>query len=324
MTEAEGSLLATAIVLTADTMVLGEGSPGDVVDLDLIGHSRGAVVISQALQDLDGTTFPALAGGFKKMTLLDPHPANNGYSKPDYSAGSDRLSRALVRIYRWLQAHMQDPQVIIPPNVDEADLYYQHSPASAFPRGSEEAHLNLWGEDPSLIVNQSSAPLTVLNLTGDVDPDFGTIGHSEVPLWYDKYIVQQGIVFQGYSGPGDSVDQSAIALAAAPVASSSASPPAEQPLSGDRSLSDWRHHGRSPVPIGRPSVDFLSGMHPVDALIAPTTSRANQSLQPTLIIALDDAMTDRAEESASIAAVPTSRALVRFRVGPHPSRSPRW
>ena len=211
VTEAEGSLLATAIVLTADTMVLAEGSPGDVVDLDLIGHSRGAVVISQALQDLDGTTFPALAGGFKKMTLLDPHPANNGYSKPDYSAGSDRLSRALVRIYRWLQAHMQDPQVIIPPNVNEADLYYQHSPASAFPRGSEEAHLNLWGEDPSLIVNQSSAPLTVLKLTGDVDPDFGTIGHSEVPLWYDEYIVQQGIVFQGYSGPGDSVDQSAIA-----------------------------------------------------------------------------------------------------------------
>ena len=51
-------------------------------------------------------------------------------------------------------------------------------------------------------------------------------------------------------------------------------------------------------------------MHPVDALIAPTTSRANQSLQETLIIALDDAMTGRAEESASIAAVPTSRALV--------------
>src|SRR5262249_60530311 len=135
------------------------------------GHSRGAVVISQALQDLVGTTDSVLDGGFKKMTLLDPHPANNHFAKPDYSAGSDRESKVAARIYKWFQDRMQDPQVVIPPNVDDADLYYQHSPAWAFPAGSGEAHLNLWGESPSLITNMSSAPLTSLNLTGYVDPD---------------------------------------------------------------------------------------------------------------------------------------------------------
>src|SRR5207249_11553918 len=58
--------------LTSD----GQALPGSVVDLHLIGHSRGSVVISQALQDLAGTTIPELQGGFKRMTMLDPHPAN--------------------------------------------------------------------------------------------------------------------------------------------------------------------------------------------------------------------------------------------------------
>ena len=71
---AAGNMLFSQIVANADQLAAGHA--GDVVDLHLIGHSRGAVVVTQALQDLVGTTDPRLAGGYFKLTLLDPHPAH--------------------------------------------------------------------------------------------------------------------------------------------------------------------------------------------------------------------------------------------------------
>ena len=134
VTQAEGSLLATAIVLTADVAVLSDGRPGDVVNLDVIGHSRGSVVISQALQDLVGTTDSVLDGGYKAMTMLDPHPANNSFATQTASFGNNTFSQLVVKpFYIAFQFAAQDPQVIIPSNVDRADLYFQHAPASAFP-----------------------------------------------------------------------------------------------------------------------------------------------------------------------------------------------
>ena len=53
--------------------------PGDVVDLHLIGHSRGGDVVSLAAGLLDRSA-PPLGGGFLELTLLDPHPARNGPS----------------------------------------------------------------------------------------------------------------------------------------------------------------------------------------------------------------------------------------------------
>ena len=51
---------------------------GDVVDLELIGHSRGAVVVNQAFTDLQAATahIKQLVGGYWREVLLDPHPAN--------------------------------------------------------------------------------------------------------------------------------------------------------------------------------------------------------------------------------------------------------
>jgi hypothetical protein len=200
VTQAEGLLLAVSIRFAADIMILNQGSGGDVVDLDLIGHSRGAVVISQALQDLLGTTDPALAGGYKTMTLLDPHPANNSFAAQTASFGSNFFAQRVVKpAYVAFQAAAADPQVVIPPNVDQADLYFQHTPAQAFPvLPNFEAIVNLWGEDQSLIINQSSAHLGILDLTGTVDASLGFIGHSEVPLWYDEWVVRTGKVFAGY------------------------------------------------------------------------------------------------------------------------------
>ena len=71
-----GLNLATEIRGTAREMAT---ESNDVVDLRLIGHSRGAVVITQAVLSL--AMFdpgpPQLKLGFVELTMLDPHPAQN-------------------------------------------------------------------------------------------------------------------------------------------------------------------------------------------------------------------------------------------------------
>ena len=54
----------------------GDVPNGAVVDIQLIGHSRGAVVITQAMLDLqkDLRKIPQAAGGYWLLTYLDPHP----------------------------------------------------------------------------------------------------------------------------------------------------------------------------------------------------------------------------------------------------------
>jgi len=194
VTITQGQNLANQIQAAADALVANYGNPGDVVDLQVIGHSRGAVVVSQALLDLELISDPVLNGGYKKMTLLDPHPANNSFASQDYSSGGSLFDNYVaVPIYRSFQATAVDPQVVIPIDVNEAEIYYQHSSALDFSVFNSEGNLNLWGEDPSLIVNYSTAPLTVVNLTDNVDPSLGPIGHSEVPLYYEKYVIQAGL-----------------------------------------------------------------------------------------------------------------------------------
>src|SRR5262249_51214440 len=58
---------------------IGAG-PNDVIDVHLIGHSPGSIVISQAATYLDPARpnqLPQLRRSFVKMTMLDPHPAND-------------------------------------------------------------------------------------------------------------------------------------------------------------------------------------------------------------------------------------------------------
>ena len=54
-------------------------SGNDVIDVQLIGHSRGTSVVGRAIQDLLShwrSGPPALQEGYFELTLLDPHPAN--------------------------------------------------------------------------------------------------------------------------------------------------------------------------------------------------------------------------------------------------------
>src|SRR5262249_19356478 len=51
--------------------------PNDVVDLQVIGHSRGTVVSGQALTQIQANPGNELRNGYVVMTMLDPHAARN-------------------------------------------------------------------------------------------------------------------------------------------------------------------------------------------------------------------------------------------------------
>ncbi len=73
-----GNLLYQQILGQADALNSQLGT-NDVIDVQLIGHSRGSAVIGQAMQDLVNKLAPeepALEQGYYKLTFLDPHPAN--------------------------------------------------------------------------------------------------------------------------------------------------------------------------------------------------------------------------------------------------------
>jgi hypothetical protein len=191
-----GDRLSKQITTQADQ--LAAQHPGDVVDVQLIGHSRGGVVVSRAAQDLNGTTDPALRGGFLQMTLLDPHPANNRFGFFSVApSNSQALDDAIATILFQLVA--RDPQVVIPSNVQQAELFYQQTPdPNTFSYSSEEL-LNLWGEPPSNLINQSGRPIHSVNLTGAPAPRGGVVGHSEVHDWYQAHVAATDQTFTFFS-----------------------------------------------------------------------------------------------------------------------------
>jgi len=190
-----GSELYQQVVAESDQ--LASQHPGDVVDINFIGHSRGTVVISEALQDLDGTNDPALRGGYMQMTLLDPHPANLAFSQFSWASflpGANDLA-ALVVAFEFLT---RDPQVIVPSNVEQVQQFDEQTPAGQLGflfNDLIEFGLNLWGELPSAIPNQSGQPIEATSLTNVSAPSIGLIGHSEVPYWYLANVVDTNETF---------------------------------------------------------------------------------------------------------------------------------
>jgi hypothetical protein len=157
-----------------------------------------------------GTTDPALRGGYIKMTMLDPHPANNyGGTYQYYSRGTDFLSRRIAAvIVENFQADVSDPRtLVIPENVQAVEVYWQHTDLTDLEASKGfERRVNLWGHAPDdgtfenrsgAMVNRSGAMDQPYNLTrfyfseddylGVTDNPglrVGVIGHSEVPVWY--------------------------------------------------------------------------------------------------------------------------------------------
>ncbi len=193
VTQLVGGQLAQQVQATADG--LAGQHPGDVVDVNFIGHSRGNVVVSQALQILAGTTDPALRGGYLQMTMLDPHPASNTVQGLFSSLPFFPLSNAFAELVLQFQALAQDPPVVVPANVTRAYDFDQQTPAGQPFRDLTEAVLNLWGDPPGLIPNLSGSPIAEQNLTGVVAPGIGLIGHYDVHDWYLANVVNADRTF---------------------------------------------------------------------------------------------------------------------------------
>ncbi len=118
-----------------------------VVDLHFIGHSEGAVVNSQALIRLDQAGLPPnLQAGFIQMTMLDPHSANNAVKGPQYSVGEGPLGWIAKMEINAYQSKADDPLVVVPANVQEADVFYQHTPVQE--AETNDGLYNLWGQVP--------------------------------------------------------------------------------------------------------------------------------------------------------------------------------
>jgi hypothetical protein len=168
--------------------------PGDVVDVNFIGHSRGDVVISQALEDLEGVNDPAFHGGYIQMTMLDPHPANNQFGPINWDP-NNVLADFIAAFTYIFQALVQDPQVIVPPDVTRAVEFDQQTPSGQHFAAPVEQFLNLWGEGPTALPNQTGQPIPSQNLTGVIAPGIGLIGHDEVHDWYTANVVETNKTF---------------------------------------------------------------------------------------------------------------------------------
>lgn len=199
----------------AGKMAIRNRHPGDVVDLHFIGHSRGAVVVTQALQYI-AKQDPLLAGSFVHVTLLDPHPANNCFAatcpvndnpvpnnpvpnNPDpawASFAKDAKNRltpsaqiARGRAVSFQQA-ASDPPVTVPPGIKKLEVWFQHTPASCLrERPGLEYDMNLWGTvDSSALIDQSG----LLTNPTDKTSCAQAIGHNQIPALYELTSVDTG------------------------------------------------------------------------------------------------------------------------------------
>src|SRR6185437_4126034 len=118
------------------------------VDVHFIGHSEGAVVNSQAILWLNKNGWPANAqAGYLKVTMLDPHAANNNITAPQYSVSNGLLGAIAKEEINAYQSKAKDPLPVVTPNVQDAEVFYQHTPVrQTF--GSNDGIYNLWGQVP--------------------------------------------------------------------------------------------------------------------------------------------------------------------------------
>jgi hypothetical protein len=142
---------------------------GNVVDLDLIGHSRGTVVVSQAVQDLVNQTPAIIRGSYISLNLLDPHPAANFSTFGNYASTSGGVAGTTAAAALFAaQALYRDPPIVVPSVVNSVRVYFQQTPADLFPYTGidSQGNINLWGHgNDRTITNQSSTSIKYINLT---------------------------------------------------------------------------------------------------------------------------------------------------------------
>ncbi len=162
--------LAAMIMRTASKFPAG--AP---VDLDFIGHSEGTVINTYALVKLEGELTPEMKAGYIVDTLLDPHAANENVpgQQMSFNGALAGLASVIVNDY---QADANDPPVFVPSIVDEAQVFFEHTQASA------SAIYNLWGQVP---VKSDGPVVHYYNLS-----DMGVThsGDTGVNYWFRDFI----------------------------------------------------------------------------------------------------------------------------------------
>jgi hypothetical protein len=153
---------------------------GDVVDVQFIGHSEGAVVNSVAMRVLNRNGWPdALNRGYLKVTMLDPHSANNDVPGKQYSTKNSTLGKIAKYVIDAYQSKAKDPRVVVPTNVDDAEVYFQRTPV-AFTHHTNDGLFNLWGQVP-IIGDAHYSDLTGLGISHG--------GDYSVHDWYQENVV---------------------------------------------------------------------------------------------------------------------------------------
>ena len=157
---------------------------GAVVDLHIIGHSRGSVVITQAMQTLqdDLSKIPQAAGGYWELTYLDPHPSHGANVAP-FSATSQKL----IDVANLLQEIFQDPYPLtVPSHVALAQIYYENTPVSMIASLSEEGQLDPWGITNPTGIQAAQGASTQFEQRNLTTPG---MSHSGVYQWYQANVV---------------------------------------------------------------------------------------------------------------------------------------
>lgn len=127
--------------------VAGQFPASDPVDVHFIGHSEGAVVNSEALLQLNRQGMsPALNAGYKKVTMLDPHAANNNLAAKQYSVSGGLFGWLARQEINKFQSKAKDPLPVVPANTNEAEVFFQHTPAKK--ADTHDGVYNLWGQVP--------------------------------------------------------------------------------------------------------------------------------------------------------------------------------
>ncbi len=126
----------------------------------------------------------AIAAGYLKATLLDPHAANNNApGGRQYSVSKGLLGDLARWIIDGYQQRAKDPLPVVWGNVDAADVYYQRTPITGA-KGSNNGIYNLWGQVPVPV--QGDVPVRYYNLTG---VGISHTGYVNVVDWYQVHVV---------------------------------------------------------------------------------------------------------------------------------------
>ncbi len=148
-----------------------------VVDLEIVGHSEGTVVNSYALYALQKEGLPSqLRAGYIEDTLLDPHAANNDIASGKQISYAGVLAPLAEMIVPHYQGEAKDPPAYFPSIVDQANVFYEHTAATA------GGIYNLWGQVP---VKSDGPTVHYYNLTAMGVTHSGKTG---VALWYRNFI----------------------------------------------------------------------------------------------------------------------------------------